>query len=221
MKYIRNRLNYFRQDGSRIEDTKEFYAAVKEQNDSEPIPQAEMSGRIGIVLLSILVLAVIILIVIGGVSLINSMENPNQIFEEDAVLFAIMGIFFCVGLLFAGIPIVKGLRLKSKCKYDAQATCIGYDDVVVTNKHGAHFKSCPVYRFSEGGTEYTVYDQRYRESTSSLPAIGSAVTVIFDSEDPNRCIINSKVNWNIPSVCVGAIFLFLALALCFAVLNGL
>lgn len=221
MKYIRNRMNYFRQEGYRIENTKEFYNSVKMQNDSEPIPATEAVSRFKFVFISISVLVILIFLIISGVNFVNSMDNPDELFENTAFVFSFIGCFFFVGLLFLGFPIVSGIRLKKKCTQESEAVCIGYDDAVVTNKHGAHFKSCPVYRFEEAGIEYTVYNNKYTGNTSSLPEIGSTESVLFDPENPNDCIIGGRVNWNIASIIVGAIFLFLTVAACFGILSDL
>ncbi len=221
MKYVRDRMNYFRKDEFRFENADDFNAAVKEQNDNEPAQSSEGSHGIGFILLSLFVLIAIALIIVFVVGTIKSMDDPNQIFEDKGVLSVFFGVFFLAGLLFAGIPLVKGLILKFKCKGEAQAICIGYEDSTVVNKHGVHFVSCPIYRFNEAGTEYTVYDKKYTQYPEKLPAIGSTGTVLFDPEDPNRCIINGKVNWKVLSIVIGAILLLLALVLYFGVLINL
>lgn len=218
MKYIRNRLNYFRQDEHRIENTKELNAAIKEQNDNEPIPPAETSHRVTLVVISVIVIVILVAIVIGGINFVNSFENPNDFLDSPAVLYPFIGLCIIMGLLFAGIPLFNGFRLKSKCTQEASATCIGFDDKVITNKHGAHFVSCPVYKFSECGVEYTVYDNHYTSALHRLPSLGTVVPVLFDPEDPNRCIINNKISWNTPAIFMGVVFIVLTFLFCLGVI---
>ena len=220
MKYIRDRINYFRQDENRIENSKEFRAAVKEQNNREPISTSEVS-KSKLYFFSALVLIIIIGLVIVGVNLFKSMDNPDDIFENLTALYSIFGIFVAIGLYFVGVPICGAIILKAKCKQESQAICIGYEDKIVTNKHGSYMFSCPVYSFNEGGVEYTVYDQAYIRKTAELPEVGSVVPILFDSNDPNRCIINNKVNWRIDSIAIGVFFLVLMFVFYFGVLADL
>lgn len=221
MKYVRNSLNYFRNDSNRIENNKEFNIAVKKQNESETVSSEQSGIGIKLFILSILAIIVIVGLVIAGTNAINSMENPDELFDNPLVLYSFFGVFFAIGLAFTFIPIYLGINIKVKCTQESQAKCIGYDDKITQGRHGTHMESCPIYKFNEGGVEYKVYDQKYVRATFKLPAIDSIVPILFDPNDPNRCIIDNKVNWRISAIILGIVFLFISCVLFLGVILGL
>ena len=210
MKYIRDTINYFRESDERIESAQEISRLAKEQTARETVDKESFKITASLAIISVIILAVIIGLIYAGITAINSMDNPDDLFDNPAVLYGFIGIFMLVGILLTFFPIGRAIALKIKCKEEAQGRCIGFDDKTVVTKRHSYVVSCPVYTFTANGQDYKVYDRKYlRRNISSY--IGEQLPISFDPNDPNNCIINGKSNWYSLYIILGVVFLTLAL----------
>lgn len=212
MRYVRKPFDYFRETDERIETAKELSILAKEQANRETVNNEQTKPNPLLFIFSAVIVIAIISLIYTCYKAVSSMDNPDDIFENPVTLYIFFGAFMLVGILFAFYPIITNIRLKIKCKEETSARCVGFNDKSVVTKHSSYVTSCPVYRFTDNGQEFTVYNGKHLRNSGSFPLIGDTVSINYDPANPDNCIIDGKLNWYLPALIIGVAFIAIAIA---------
>lgn len=159
----------------------------------------------------------VIILILSIIAMIALNQFKIVTFSTKTVLClsgAYMGI---IGISFIVVSLASYRHLIKVCTDDINATCIGYDDMIVNHRNGEHsyttVDSAAIYEYYYNGTSYTAYTGNYFSSSVKLPPIGMQVTGKVDPEDPYTCIFENEPKGNGAAIIGGCVFLLFAIIL--------